>query len=175
MRFPFALAFVALFISRSVEAHTSQTIGYKAGKEMAERLWNSKYGADCFRSDRYLAELHDTNQRLTQSAYHQGYRKGLDHASTRVAQSCHGTDPDGQGEASGECFQTGTQHGQNLGQQVCDRLIPGFRMANTCSREALASCYDGLRSYVARNCSYRLSQASFKKAQLECESAFGRS
>jgi hypothetical protein len=170
----FVLTLACLLVTSSLQAHTSQTIGYKAGKEMAERLWNGKYGADCFRSDHYLADLQDTSQRLTQSSYHQGYRKGLDQASDRIAQKCHGTAPAGQTEASGECFETGTQHGQNLGQQVCEQLIPGFRIANTCSREALASCYDGLRRYVTRHCSFRLSQPTFRRAQLECESAFAR-
>jgi hypothetical protein len=155
-------------------AHGAQNIGYSAGRDMAARLWNAKYHKDCFQSDRYFAELNHMERGLSGSHYHRGYKEGMAKVETEVAQTCHSTQTNHQGEPQGECPQTGYQHGSNLGMQVCNDSIMSRRIANTCFQQSLSTCYDGLKQYVRNNCSDKAYGSSYRRAEVECQQAFAR-
>lgn len=155
-------------------ARGAEGIGFSAGRDMASRLWSAKYRSDCFRSDRYFAELARTQSGLSNSSYHRGYRQGIERMEAEVAETCHSTAQGPQGEPEGECPQTGYQHGSNLGTQVCNDTIMSLRMANTCFQQALATCYDGLKQYVRNNCRDRFYSPAYRKAEQECQQAFAR-
>ncbi|WP_141734359.1 hypothetical protein [Oligoflexus tunisiensis] len=155
-------------------AHGAQNVGYNAGRDMAARLWSAKYHKDCFRSDRYFAELSHMQRGLSGSQYHRGYKDGIAKVEAEVAQSCHSTQSNHQGEPQGECPLTGYQHGSNLGMQVCNDTIMSNRMANTCFQQALSTCYDGLKQHVRNFCRNKIYSSSYRRAEMECQQAFAR-
>ncbi len=162
------------FESSPVFAHGAQNIGYSAGRDMAARLWDAKYHKDCYRSDRYFAELSHMQRGLSGSNYHRGYKEGMAKVEADVAQSCHSTQNNHQGEPQGECPLTGYQHGSNLGMQVCNDTIMSNRMANTCFQQSLATCYDGLKQHVRNYCRDKVYTPSYRHAELQCQQAFAR-
>jgi hypothetical protein len=155
-------------------AHGAQTVGYHAGRDMAARLWDAKYQKDCFRSDRFFTELSQMERGLSRSHYHRGYKEGMAKVEAEVAQSCHSSHPNHQGEPAGECPLTGYQHGSNLGMQVCNDTIMSQRMANTCFQQALSTCYDGLKQHVRNYCRDKVYGPAYRRAELECQQAFAR-
>ena len=175
MRF---LLFFSIFClaleSTPLHAHGASNIGYQAGADMAKRLWSGKYYRECFRSDRFFAELARMQSSLSSSNYHRGYRQGIATVEANVAQTCHSSQPGHNGEPEGECPQTGYQHGSNLGGQVCNDTIMSMRMANTCFQQALATCYDGLKQYVRRNCQQKIFSPNYRQAEQQCQQAFAR-
>ncbi len=175
MRFLLMGAVVCLLIEASpVHAHSAEHIGYKAAKDMAQRLWSNKYEQDCFRSDRYFAELMRQQHDLSASAYHRGYRRGLEDAEAQVAQRCHATADRPQAPEGGECPQTGLQHGANLGSQVCKEIMTGFRTMNTCTEQARSYCFDGLKSFVSQNCRHKLASSDYRRAEQDCQMTFAQ-
>jgi hypothetical protein len=160
--------------SSPVMAHGAQTIGFQAGRDMAARLWDAKYQKDCYRSDRYFAELSSMERGLSSSNYHRGYKEGMARVETEVAQRCHSTQNDHHGEPQGECPLTGYQHGSNLGMQVCNDTIMSNRMANTCFQQSLSTCYDGLKQYVRNYCRDKAYGSAYRNAELQCQQAFAR-
>ncbi|HYX32983.1 MAG TPA: hypothetical protein VE954_07695 [Oligoflexus sp.] len=155
-------------------AHGAHSIGYTAGRDMAARLWNAKYDKDCYRSDNYFTELSRMERGLSGSHYHRGYKEGMAKVETEVAQTCHSTQSNHQGEPQGECPQTGFQHGSNLGMQVCNDTIMNRRMANTCFQQSLATCYDGLKQHVRNYCPNKAYSSSYRSAEVQCQQAFAR-
>lgn len=175
MRYLFIFSILCLALEASpARAFGARDIGYTAGRDMAARLWSAKYQRDCFRSDRYFAELSRMEAGLSSSHYHHGYREGMAQMEAEVAQTCHSTAPAAGGEPQGECPQTGYQHGNNLGMQVCNDTIMSTRSANTCFQQALSTCYDGLKQYVQNYCRQRLYSASYRQAEDQCQQAFAR-
>ena len=155
-------------------AHGANGIGFNAGRDMAARLWSAKYNKECFRSDRFFAELSRMEHGLSSSNYHRGYREGMNKVEAEVAQTCHSTSVGSRGEPEGECPQTGFQHGTNLGTQVCNDTMMRMRSANTCFQQALSSCYDGLKQYVRNNCRDKIYSPTYRSAEQECQQTFAR-
>src|SRR6478609_8207742 len=89
--------------SSPVFAYGATDIGYNAGRDMASRLWSGKYHQECFRSDRFFAELSRMENGLSGSNYHRGYRSGMEKVESDVAQTCHSTQVGSRGEPEGEC------------------------------------------------------------------------
>ncbi len=175
MRYLLALSVFCLALeSTPAHAHGADNIGFQAGRDMASRLWSGKYHQDCFRSDRFFSELNHMQSSLSGSRYHQGYRRGMEGVESEVAQTCHSTQTGDGGEPAGECPQTGLQHGNNLGAQVCNDTIMSLRMINTCRQQALAHCFDGLKTFVRNNCPNKFSGISYRKAEQECQQTFAR-
>lgn len=173
MRITLALVlFLASLNSQIAIGGTSQRIGLDAGRDMASRLWSAKYQRDCFKSDRLFAELSRMQAGLTRSPYHQGYSQGIDQVTNRVANECHSSKVGFGGEPKGECPQTGFQHGNNLGMQVCNGTRSSPRIANTCAQQALSTCFDGLEKYVRENCRGQLRSTSYREAARECQQTF---
>lgn len=173
MRKFLALVFLtAGSLSGVAQATSSRHIGVEAGREMAGRLWSAKYHRNCFDSDRFLSELDRMQGSLSRSPYHQGYRQGMDQVSDRVANDCHSSKIGMGGTPKGECPETGFQHGNNLGMQVCSGIRSSPRVANTCAQQAMSTCFDGLQKYVQENCRGQLRSPSYRQAERECQQTF---